>query len=95
MIRQIPTADRKTLEQNLKRLRLPHIRNILDDVNELALEEEPSYLDFLAYVINKEVEHRDKTQQEKRMKRACFPQIKTLEEFDCSFTKQHHPTKHL
>lgn len=85
MIRQIPTADRKTLEQNLKRLRLPHIRNILDDVNELALEEEPSYLDFLAYVVNKEVEHRDKTQQEKRMKRACFPQIKTLEEFDFSF----------
>jgi hypothetical protein len=56
MIRQIPTADRKTLEQNLKRLRLPHIRNILDDVNELALEEEPAYIDFLAYVINREVE---------------------------------------
>jgi len=31
----------------------------------LALEEEPSYLDFLAYVVNKEVEHRDKTNRKK------------------------------
>ena len=85
MIRQIPTADRKTLEQNLKRLRLPHIRHILDDINELALDEEPAYIDFLAYVINREVELRERTQQEKRMKRASFPQLKTLEDFDFTF----------
>ena len=85
MIRQIPFADRVTLEHNLKKLKLPHIRNILGDANELALEEEPAYIDFLAYLISKEVEFREKTQQQKRMKKASFPQVKALEDFDFTF----------
>ena len=47
----IPTigpADRKELEQGLKRLKLRWIRDHLDELSELALQEEASYLDYLA-----------------------------------------------
>jgi hypothetical protein len=43
MIRTIPAADREALEQGLRRLKLRHMREHLDDINELALQEEPSF----------------------------------------------------
>lgn len=52
--------DREALEQGLKRLKLRHMREHLDDINELALQEEPSYLDFLAYLVSREVQGREK-----------------------------------
>jgi len=85
MNRVIGIADRQTLEQNLKRLKLRHIRDTLDDLNELALAEEPSYLDFLAYLLKKEVAGREATQQQRRMKAARFPMLRTLEGFDFCF----------
>lgn len=33
MIRNIDIADRETLEENLKKLKLRHIRNKLDEIN--------------------------------------------------------------
>ena len=48
MLRAIPPLEREALEQGLKRLKLRHMREHLDDINELAQQEEPSYLDFLA-----------------------------------------------
>jgi DNA replication protein DnaC len=62
MIRNIGIADRETLEQNLKRLKLRHIRDKLDEINELALQEEPSYLDFLAHLAQEEVDGREATE---------------------------------
>jgi len=46
VINKIPVADRETLEQGLKRLKLRYIREIIDSANELAMEEEPGYIDF-------------------------------------------------
>jgi len=37
------------------------VRDTLDDINEIALEEEPSYLDFLAYIVQEEVNGRETT----------------------------------
>ncbi|NLJ55800.1 MAG: hypothetical protein GX334_01995 [Firmicutes bacterium] len=48
MINKIPVADRAVLEQGLKRLKLRHTREIVDAAHELAMEEEPGYIDFLA-----------------------------------------------
>jgi DNA replication protein DnaC len=59
VIRAIPPADRTILEQGLKRLKLRRVRELLDDVNELALREEPSYLDFLAYIVDQEIAARE------------------------------------
>lgn len=85
MIRTIGTADREVLEQNLKRLKLRHVRDTLDAINETALEEEPSYLDFLAYLVQEEIAGRETTQRQRRLKAARFPTWHTLDEFDFSF----------
>ena len=85
MINKIPVADRETLEQGLKRLKLRYIREIIDSANELAMEEEPGYIDFLAYLVEHETKMREETQRLKNMKRAKFPHLKTLDEFDYSF----------
>jgi len=58
MIRTIPPVDREALEQGLRRLKLRHMREHLEDINELALQEEPSYMDFLGYLVVREVEGR-------------------------------------
>ena len=84
MIRTIAVANRETLEQNLKRLKLRHVRDTLEDINEIALEEEPSYLDFLAYIVQEEVTGRETTQRQRRLKAAHFPAWRTLDDFDFS-----------
>lgn len=85
MIRNIGIADRETLEQNLKRLKLRHIRDKLDEINELALQEEPSYLDFLAHLVQEEVDGREATSRQRRLKAARFPACRTLDSFDFTF----------
>lgn len=85
MIRSIVAADRKILEHNLKRLKLRHIRDRLEEFNEIALQEEPSYIDFLAYLMQEEVDGREETQQERRLKAAKFPALRTLQDFDFAF----------
>ena len=85
MIRNIGIADRETLEQNLKRLKLRHIRDKLDEINELALQEEPSYLDFLAHLAQEEVDGREATSRQRRLKAARFPACRTLDSFDFTF----------
>lgn len=85
MIRSIATVDRKVLEHNLKRLKLRHIRDRLDEFNEIALQEEPSYIDFLAHLAQEEVDGREETQRERRLKAAKFPAMRTLQDFDFTF----------
>jgi DNA replication protein DnaC len=84
MIRTIPPVDRTALEQGLRRLKLRHMRQHLDDINELALQEEPSYMDFLGYLVAREVEGRENTQKELHLKAARFPFYRTLDDFDFS-----------
>ena len=86
MIRAIPPLDRDALEQGLKRLQLRHMRKHHDDINELALQEEHSYLDFLAYIVSREVQDREKTRRAIHLKAARFPFYRTIEDFD--FTQQ-------
>jgi DNA replication protein DnaC len=91
MIRTIPPLDREALEQGLKRLKLRHMREHLEDINELALQEEPSYLDFLAYLVKREVEGREQTRRAIRIKAARFPFYRTIDDFD--FTRQNSVSK--
>ena len=86
MIRAIPPLDSEALSQGHKRLKLRHKREHLDDINEQALQEEPSYLDFLAYLVSREVQGREKTRRAIRLKAARIPFSRTIEDFD--FTLQ-------
>ncbi len=54
-------------------------------INEVALAEEPSYLDFLAYMVQQEIDGREATQKQRRLKAARLPAWRTLDEFDFSF----------
>lgn len=85
MIRAIGPADRDALQQGLKRLKLRRTRDALEWLNEVALSEEPSYLDFLAFVIEQEIAAREETKRDKRLKAARFPVHRTLESFDFRF----------
>lgn len=85
MIRKIGTVDREHLEASLKRLKLRRMREILDESSELANQEEPAYIDYLAYLIECEVQAREGTQFEKRLKAARFRDLKLLEGFDFGF----------
>ena len=73
MIRAITPLDRAALEQGLKRLKHRHMRDHLDAIIALALQEEPSYLDFLTYLVSREVQSREKTRRAIRLKAARFP----------------------
>lgn len=73
------------MEAGLKRLKLRRLRENLEEITELALQEEPSYLDFLAYIVDQEVKARDETQRQKRLQAAKFPFWRTLDNFDFGF----------
>jgi len=81
------TAMMDRLEQDLRRLKLRRVREVLEDYNRLAVTRQLSYLDFLAGLVTEEVSARDGTQQQKRLKAAGFPVIKRLEDFDFEFQK--------
>lgn len=73
------------LNQGLRRLKLRRIREVLEDYNRLAVTKKLSYLDFLASLVQEEVQARDDTQYTKRLKAARFPYHKTIEGFDFQF----------
>lgn len=73
------------LGQGLRRLKLRRIREVLEDYNRLAVTQQLSYLDFLAGLVQEEVQARDETQYSKRLKAARLPGHKTIESFDFQF----------
>lgn len=85
MITAIGRADVEQLEHGLKRLKLRHIREFLDEACEVAATEEPSYKDFIAYLIEHEVKGREATQLQTRTKAAKFRDLKELDAFDFGF----------
>lgn len=73
------------LTPQLKRLRLSGVLETLDLRNQQAIKEKLSYIEFLAYLIQDEVERRDQKQLQLRLRRAAVRSDKTLESFDFSF----------
>jgi DNA replication protein DnaC len=73
------------LAPQLKHLRLSGVLDSLDLRNRQALDERLSYLEFLARVLEDEVERRAQKQLHLRLRRAAFHGDKTLETFDFAF----------
>ena len=73
------------LTPQLKRLRLSGVLETLELRNQQAIQERLSYVDFLARLIQDEVERRTQKQLQLRVRRAAFRSDKTLESFDFSF----------
>lgn len=69
----------------LKRLRLSGILHTLDVRNQQAIEEQWTYIEFLARLLEDEVERRAQNQLALRIRRAVINTTKTLEGFDFAF----------
>ncbi len=73
------------LTPHLKRLRLSGILETLDARNRQAIDGQWSYLEFLARLLEDEVERRDQKQLALRIRRATLNTSKTLEDFDFTY----------
>jgi len=73
------------LDGMLKRLHLPTVRRLYPECEVRAEAEDQSYRDFLATLIAEEVAHRAQTRIERSVRKARFPFLRTVEEFDFTF----------
>jgi DNA replication protein DnaC len=74
------------LDALLRRLNLANMRRVYRQVMSRAEQEQWSYRDFLALLVAEEVSHRTQTRLQRLTRRARFPYLKTIEDFD--FTLQ-------
>ena len=78
-------VEYERLKENLQRLKLRRILEILDSHNRLAQERQLSYTDYLDELIQEEVSSRQDKTVKTRLALARLPFIKTIEQFDFSF----------
>jgi len=78
-------VEYERLKENLEKLKLNRILEVLDSHNRLAQERELSYTDYLDGLIAEEMTFRADRGVRTRIKLAHFPFIKTIEQFDFSF----------
>ena len=66
----------------LKTVNLHHAAEALSELIEQSIEQAQSREKFLEQILLKEIRSREKRKLEKRLKQACFPEYKTLDEFN-------------
>jgi len=81
-------SDQTRLDTQLQRLHLHHIRSHYQAAATKAAEEQCSYVDYLAQLIEGETTLRENRTIERRIRNARFPVLKTLEEFQWSWPKK-------
>jgi DNA replication protein DnaC len=73
------------LDGMLKRLHLPTIRRLYLQLEERAEQEELGYAEYLAMLIAEEIAHRGQTRVARAVRKAKFPFVGTIEDFDFTF----------
>ena len=81
-------SDQTRLDTQLQRLHLHHIRSHYQAAATKAAEQQCSYVDYLAQLIEGETTLRENRSIERRIRNARFPVLKTLEEFQWSWPKK-------
>jgi DNA replication protein DnaC len=79
------SAPGTNLEPLLKRLHLANTRRVYRTLIQRAETEGWSYSDFLTVLVAEEVAHRQQTRTQRLTRRAGFPFLKTIDEFDFTF----------
>mgnify|MGYP001218836961 CR=1 FL=1 len=74
--------DYDEIENMLRRLRLPRIRQVFREKLQAAAVEGLSLADLLGNLLEDELSSREESQLRSRVRRAAFPFNKTLEQFD-------------
>lgn len=73
------------LDGVLQRLHLPTVRRLYAELEARAEQEEMSYSDYLALLMAEEVAHRGQTRVQRSVRKAKFPFLGTIEDFDFTF----------
>ena len=73
------------LDTLFRRLHLANAPRIYRALAEKAEQEQWSYRDFLAVLVAEEIAHRQQTRVQRLTRRARFPFLKTVEEFDFTY----------
>ena len=81
-------SDHTRLDTQLQRLHLHHIQSHYPAAATTAAEQQGSYVDYLAQLIEGETTLRENRSIGRRIKNARFPVLKTLEEFQWSWPKK-------
>jgi DNA replication protein DnaC len=82
MITPVPLDD---VDAMLKRLHLPTIRRLYADLAVRAEQEGMSYRTFLEVLCAEEIAHRAQTRITRCVRKARFPYLRTIEEFDFTY----------
>jgi DNA replication protein DnaC len=77
--------DQFDLDGMLKRLHLPTIRRLYRVLETRAEADEMSYTDYLTLLIAEEIAHRAQTRIQRAVRKAKFPFLGTIEDFDFTF----------
>ena len=77
--------EEEGLESHLRRLHLPSMRERYEAVEEQARRERWTYREYLERLTEEEIAHRHQRRIAQNIRRAGFPFLKTLEEFDFTF----------
>lgn len=75
------------IKEYAKKLKLEHLNINADSIIEKADVRDISYQDLLLDILQAEINLKDKKAQERRIKNAGFPVLKTIEEFDLKFQR--------
>jgi len=70
------------LDGMLRRLHLPTVRRLYPELEPRAEAEDLAYREFLALLVAEEVAHRAQTRIERSVRKASFPLLRTIEEFE-------------
>ena len=68
-------------------LGLYSLKNTIEKLIEIANAKEVTYQEFLVNIFESEISEREKRKHENRLKSACFPLVKRIEEFDFQFQR--------
>jgi DNA replication protein DnaC len=77
-----PAAE---LESGLKRLHLPTIRRMASEMFAQAEKENWTYRELLEQLVAEEIAHRSETRIARAVRKARFPFVKTIEQFNFNF----------
>jgi DNA replication protein DnaC len=83
-----PDLSSVELDALLKRLHLANMRHVHAEAIARAETEQWSYRDFLALLVAEEVAHRTQTRLQRLTRRAHFPYLKTIDDFDFTLQSQ-------
>ena len=81
-------SDRNRLDTQLEYLRLTYCRGHYQALAANAAEKQRSHVDYLAQLVEGEASLREGRAIERRIKKARFPVLKTLDDFEWSWPKK-------